>query len=371
MKVGIEARVLSSAGGGVKRYVKNLLKAIDEREDGNSYEVILDSSKVKKEDLKMDGQVVQRMGDIGLGWWLNRQVPKHVSKRGMDVVHFTKADVPRRIKTGVVVSIYDVIPLLFPQSQKPLAKVYWSTALRRAAQCSDQIITISETSKRDIVEKLEVKESRVTVTPMVVDKDKFHPGSGEKNKYLLYVGTVEPRKNVASLIRAFAKVKDQIPHKLVIVGRNYKGRKRLERLVSELEISDRVDWLDFVDEVELLRLYQEAELFIWPSIYEGWGFPPQEAMACGTPVIVSNGGSLPEVVGGAGEIVEFMEDNLNKRSDDQQFVDALSMKIIEIVNDPAKKKEMIARGLSQSGKNSWQSVVEVTVDVYEKVYRSL
>lgn len=368
MKVALEVRALSSQGGGVNRYVKNLMSNLQSRTGEVECWPIYDKTLMNGQ-AAMNATAVKRHGALGLDWWLNHQVRKKLNEIDAEVVHFTKADVPREKDRPTVVTIYDVIPLLLPSGQKISRRWYWPRALQRAAEKSDRIITISEASKKDISDRLQVDPNKITVTRLGVE-GKFEAGktgTAGGQPYILYVGTIEPRKNIGGLIRAFAKVCDQIPHQLVIAGKAYKGSREWLTLAKKLKVGDRINWRGFVSEEELRRLYSGAALFVWPSVYEGWGWPPQEAMAQGVPVIVSNGGALPEVVGSAGEIVKFHTEDVAERLQDDAFVAGLAKRMITVLQDERKMEKMISCGKEQAKLYSWQQVTDQTIGVYKQV----
>lgn len=355
MKVAIEARALASAGGGVKTYVQNLIAQL--KRQPNLELNVIDGP---KELLKIIP-------------WLERELPQKISALKAVVVHYTKAAVPHQRTGPTVVTIYDIIPILFPASQHLAARLYWPQALRHAAAVSDHIITISETSKKDIVEKFQIDPQKITVTPLAP-----HPlavGGGpllskeevknELSPYILFVGTIEPRKNVPTLIYAFAQIAASVPHRLIIAGRAYKGLGEVNAAITKTKMDQRVQLLDFVSPEHLTALYQKADLFVWPSIYEGWGFPPQEAMATGTPVIVSNGGALPEVVGEAGIVVPFQTNNLNARLYDTGFETALAQQILTVLIDKEKQAKMRDLGLQRVKEFTWERVANQTIQVYK------
>lgn len=303
--------------------------------------------------------------------WLQYAVPKYISIIKPDIAHFTKADVPRKKTVPTVVTIYDVIPLLLPESQSPLRRMYWPQALRRATNYSDHILTISEASKRDIMEHLDVSADKITVTPLGVDTKHFHPAMTEAEvktqPYVLFVGRWDIRKNIPAIIKAFAHIARDIPHQLVIAGQPADKPVELERVAREANVADRVVFKQNVSYSELPKLYAGADLFVYPSIIEGWGFPPQEAMACGTPVIVSNGNPLPEVVGNAGTVVPFAVDRLTQRLADAEFVAQLAAKMKEVLADNQLQENMSRQGLEQMQSFSWQRVIDQTRSVYKQV----
>ena len=249
MKVAIEARALNSnTTAGVKTYARELIRNLKDI-GGAEYEIIQDNVPGWK-----------------LPWWMSVTLPRTLKKLDADIVHFTKAAVPARQTLPTVVTIHDIIPILFPSSQEWSRRLLWPRTLRQAALKSSHIITISEASKRDIVEQFSVAPEKVTVTPLAVDLARFnHPVllsqnnpllrkegkasssnflpftkgehtrearegvGGLANPYILFVGTRDMRKNVPLLIRAFARISEEIPHQLVIAGRRALKRAEEER----------------------------------------------------------------------------------------------------------------------------------------------
>lgn len=353
MRVVLETRALANRGGGVRLYVEQLRKQL-----------------LLRTDLKLE-ELPALANKMWLSWWLQWQVPRVLGKSQPAVAHFTKADVPRQKTVPTVVTIYDVIPLLFPAGQKWLPRWYWPGALARAARYSDAIITISEASKRDIVERLQVAPEKVTVTKPGAE---HWAGTGTpdpkmkvSDSFILFVGTLEARKNVPVLIRAFARVAGDIPHRLVIVGRSANDYRTVVAAMRDSGLAERIELKDFVPSEELAALYRQADLFVWPSVYEGWGLPPLEALAAGVPTIVSDGGSLPEVVGEAGVVVPFTTRDVAARVRDAAFELALAQTMRAVLNDPAQLAARRAAGPRQARRFSWADLADQTVAVYKEV----
>lgn len=356
MRVALETRALAARGGGVRRYVEHLVQELSIINGNELIELRLHNA-------------------LFLTPWLQWQVPRILQKMRPNLVHFTKADVPRKKVVPTVVTIYDVIPLLFPESQKLLQRWYWPGALSRAARFSDAILTISEASKRDIVQHLQVAPERVTVTPLAAEGVRAAQGvrylhsrvPDTLTPYILFVGTLEPRKNVPLLIRAFSRIAKEIPHRLVIAGKLDNDLRAVQRAWGESAVTDRIELRNFVAVADLPALYTGADLFVWPSVYEGWGLPPLEALASGVPTIVSDGGSLPEVVGEAGVIVPFTEVDVTKRREDVAFEQNLAEAMRHVLTDPGKQADLREAGLKQAARFTWRAVAEKTVEVYRSV----
>jgi glycosyltransferase involved in cell wall biosynthesis len=376
MKIVIEARALSAKGGGVKHYVEELIRQI--ATDELHHLTVLSSHSRVRVPASAAVETVPLHHEVLVPWWLTRSVPRALRRLQPDVVHFTKSDVPAPKRFPTVVTIYDVIPLLFPGSQEIMRRWYWPWALQRAAQQSDHILTISEASKRDITEHLQVDPAKITVTPLAIDVTRFKAARSQAirslrqhfqilSPYILFVGTIEPRKNVPLLLRAFERIAKDIPHTLIVAGKKGYHAPPLAALIKASPYQARIRWLDFVAGDELPTLYSGADLFVWPSVYEGWGFPPLESMACGVPVVVSNGGSLPEVVGGAGEIVPFTLSPLNERLHDHEFEIALADRMLTVLQNKERRTELAHLGAAQVRRFTWQAVADKTMAVYEQV----
>lgn len=356
MRVALEARALGRPASGVRTYVSRLLEA-------------LRASGVEVETLESGP------GLVGL-WplWMEMTVPRWLAQVRPSVVHFTKAALPlgshSKPHIPTVVTIYDVIPMLFPQSQKIGPRLLWPAVLRHAGRMADHIITISEASKRDIVELLQVAPEKVTVTQLAVDvriKRQEARIKSTTTPYILFLSTLEPRKNVPALIRSYSKIAGQIPHRLLIAGRSYKGMGEIEREIGRRQLQDRVKLLGAVASDKLTNLYTDASLFVLPSVYEGWSFPVQEAMSYGVPVLVSNGGALPEVVGVAGSVVPFSAGSVAARTHDEAFESALADQMLGVLGDPARQSFMTEAGRARTHQRSWRDVALATIEVYKNV----
>lgn len=375
MKVLIEARALSGTTG-VKTYTQHLLTHLLAA-GKHDYTVVYDSPQHVGNYPGAHELVLPLRSPFLLPWWL-RQFPRLIAREHPDVVHFTKADMPRGVEVPGVVTIYDVIPLLFPEGQKLTQRYYWPKALRAAAMRSQHIVTISKASKRDIITYLQVPGDKITVTPLAADTTHFSPASPAAvatmrakyqlaEQYLLFVGTQEPRKNIPALLRAFARVAGKIPHQLVIAGKKTGKHQGVEAALRSSPVAERIRTIPYVDYQDLPALYTGAELFIWPSIYEGWGLPPLEAQACGTAVMVSDGGALPEVVGRTAIVVPFTTDQVPARPLDTQFELRLATEIVNVLQNSQRLTELRAQARSHAQTFRWEDVAAATTLIYEQL----
>jgi len=238
----------------------------------------------------------------------------------------------------------------------------------RGIKKATKIIAVSRTTKHDLVQHLGIPAERISVVYEGINHQLFKPTSRRlaDYPYLLFVGSEHPRKNFAALLRAFSILKSEGRFKdlkLLKVGKaggvEAEFRKHTLQAVSELGLSNEVVFTDYVAEEDLPAYYSGAECFILPSLYEGFGFPPLEAMACGCPVIVSNRASLPEVTGKATVKV------------DPYDIDSIARALRQVITDERLRQELVSKGLEQARQFSWEKAARETLEVYESVERSL
>jgi glycosyltransferase involved in cell wall biosynthesis len=269
-----------------------------------------------------------------------------------------------------ILTVHDLAFLLYPECADAHLRAYLEKTVPRSVQRADYVVADSENTRNDVVCLLGVPPERVTVVPGGVDPS-FKPvtdparlaqfrkaiGLEEDTPYILFVGVIEPRKNLIGLIEAFdiLKGRGKLPHKLVVVGRrgwlSDGTMDRAERSPYRGEII----FPGFIADGELATLYSAAEMFAFPSHYEGFGLPVLEAMACGVPVVASRASSLPEVVGDAGMQVD--------PDDTERLASALEL----LALNPEMRADFRARGLERAAAFTWEAAAEIMVDVYRRV----
>lgn len=292
-------------------------------------------------------------------------VKKKVNKN--NIKHITRQDLAFLLELTdlekTIVTCHDIIPIAYYKTRSPFWKLN-AKGLRKA----EKIITVSEFSKQDISKYIKYPEENIEIIAPAVDHRLYFPnrskkclskyGIGNDEKVILYVGAEEPRKNVQFLINSFSKLKNKIPHiKLLKAGTpNYLFvRKKLLEQIKALNLQNDVIFTGYVSETELAEIYNAVDLFVFPSLYEGFGIPPLEAMACGTPVITSNTSSLPEVVGDAA----VQADPFN--------VEKFAEEMYEVLTNEELKEEMIRKGLKRSKMFSWDISAKKTLKVYKEL----
>lgn len=356
MRVAIDTQTTLGQKSGFGFYVQNLIKQLSKVSPKNEYILIAPEH---HHDLSTPGRFL----------WDQFTFPRQAKKNKVDILHQPCFSAPVFYRGKVVVTCNDLISIFFPENLPLASRLFYSKWEPLSYRRADHIIAISEHTKKDILALLKIPQEKITVIPLAASKD-FRPvTSSVKLKavqqkyqtgidYILHVSTIEPRKNLSFLVRAYAlAVREGIDTKLVITGKKGWFYDGLFRLVEELNLTDRVIFTGYVDDKDMPALYSGAKIFVFPSLYEGFGLPPLEAMACGTPVISSNTSSMPEVIANAGILLSPKDERLWARN------------IINVLKDHGLAKNMSDWGLRQAKKFSWEETAQKTIEVYEKVLK--
>ncbi|MEM2695914.1 MAG: glycosyltransferase family 1 protein [Thermoproteota archaeon] len=292
--------------------------------------------------------------------WLQLSLPHHIRRRGLKVIY---SPVPEGIflpPKGLrqVITVHDLLPILFWE-EYPRIRYYMKYLLPVLLDRSTRLISVSENTKRDIVRFFGIDENKISVIYPGVDLDLFRPiGKAELNReeytlgsYILFVGAMRRYKNIHRLIRAFGKLK--IPElKLLIVGARVGSyyQELLEEVKKE-GVEKNIYFLDYVEEDMLVRLYNGAIAFVFPSLYEGFGLPLLEAMACGCPVVASNRASIPEV---CGDVALYF---------DPEDVEDMATKIYNVVTNDQLRKRLSLAGIQRASNFSWEITARKTLNL--------
>lgn len=287
----------------------------------------------------------------------------------VDVYHATNYFLPPTRSARRVVTIHDLAFLTVPEYCSPKIVGPFSKRIGDFARRADAIMTYSKSTKADVMNHLDVPADKITVAPMAVDEG-FKPMprdaaerhlAGQYNvrtPFLLFVSTLEPRKNVVGLLRAFAELVDDIPHNLVLIGSAGWSADTVFDTISELKLESRVIRPGFVPHMELPAFYCAADAFVFPTHYEGFGLPLLEALTCGCPVVSAANSSVPEVTGDAALLVD--------PNDPTAIADAVR----QILDDHNLRDELIARGREHARTFSWNACAEATLRAYRRVTAS-
>lgn len=360
MRVGVNAALMSSRGGyrqtGVSRYIRELLSALPP-ELAPGEEVL---------SFGLDHPAIADRPAARIAWE-QTALPIEAGLKQLDVLHGPLHVVPFASTIPAVITVHDLAFLHFPDRVPRSRRLYLTPGTRVSARRARKVIAISRSTADDLMKWLDLPATRIEVIPLAPPAS-IQPMSGEAldtfrrrvvadRPYLLSVGTLEPRKNLITLLRAFASLASTIPHDLVLVGPEGWLNQGLDETLQTLDLRDRVRLTGFVSDEDLSGWYSAAVCFVFPSVYEGFGLPPLEAMHCGVPVVTSNVSSLPEVVGDAALMVDPLD------------VDALAGAISRVLSDAALANDLRARGRMRAGQFSWQRTARETLAVYREAAR--
>lgn len=293
--------------------------------------------------------------------------------KNADITLFFNYVIPPGVKGKKINFVYDMAYKAHPETVRIKTRELLNIALMKSCKRADHIITISEFSKNEIIKYLDIPDEKISIMPCGVDSLLYHPNYSEQDvktvtnkyqiqgEYLLYLGTLEPRKNIERLIKAYALLKKEISNtpKLVLAGRKGWMFESIFETVKSLQMENDIIFTGYIDYKDAPILIKGAKIFLFPSIYEGFGMPPLEAMASGTPVIVSNVSSLPEVVGDAGILV------------DPFSVDSIKEGLKLLVNDEDKRIELSRMGIERAKIYTWDNAVEILQDVFAQLADSI
>ena len=362
MRIAFLADPLDRQYGGIHVYIKELLTALAKLDKNNEYLVIRSES--KNEFMGMEEIVVPYIQIPGYRFWrLFFQLPKIMIERGVDIVvepaHFGPFNLPKKIKRVTV--IHDLTVFLYPEYHvffsQYLQRIFLPTIIKK----SDRIITNSTSTTEDLLQLFPFAKDKTT--SILLGKDESFKSQKDdqvlikykiSEPYILFVGTLEPRKNVITLIQAFNdfKSKTGLPHQLVIIGKKGWKAAPVLKVIGLSPFNRDILNLGYIKRNDLPILYSMAELFVYPSVYEGFGLPVLEAMACGTPVITTNVSSLPEV---GGKAVHYFS---------PESVAQLSGKITELCTNPTLRTKSSQLGLLQADKFGWDKTAIKMIEIF-------
>lgn len=364
---------------GSGQYIRHLLTALQKLAPDNTYTLIVPAHVTTLEDLPPDVNVAHAGsplgGKLGKIWFEQRSFPAMVRRVGADIAHVPYWGAPLSSKPArLVTSVLDIIPLKLPLYRGGLCGILYSSLVSASAKGSAHILTLSEASKTDIIEELDIPTRKITVTHLAADA-RFSPVADEdeavRQKYdlpyefALYVGGYDIRKNVNNLLLAWTyagpSLGEQMP--LVLAGHypQKSGTARfpdLKDYAKKLEVDRFIHWIGEVSEDDKAALYRLATVFVFPSKYEGFGLPVLEAMASGTAVVASDESSIPEVAGEAAYLVN---------PDDARTLGAA---VLAVMVQEDLREHLANLGRGQATKFSWRKTAQTTLEVYEKVMQA-
>lgn len=374
MRVGIDARLLYYQRGGISQYLLHLIEALAEIDPSDVFTVF--------QSRKDRSTLSERLNFRRRSLW----TPPHhrleqllllleLSSANIDILHSPDFIPPLRKAQGKlfrrrfksVITVHDLAFLRFPHLLTKESHHYYGLVTRAVAS-AEGIISVSDWTRRDLLELTSADDRKIRVIHNAADArfrplddrhavQRFCQERGLPSDFILWVGTLEPRKNLDTLLKAMAMLQGKTPGKQTLVAVGARGwlYESALQLLDRLRMKDHVIFYGPAAVDELVMLYNAASMFVFPSLYEGFGIPPLEAMACGTPVVSSNAACLPEVLGDAAAFV------------DPQDVDGWAQAIEQLAGDERQRQELRRKGLERAASFSWRRTAEQTLNLYRQI----
>jgi glycosyltransferase involved in cell wall biosynthesis len=364
VRIGIDARKLHDFGIGT--YIRNLLRQLARLDRQTEFVVLCRPD--DREALSLLGENFRAVPETSGNYSISEQIriPLALKREGVTLFHAPHYVLPPLVRCRSVVTIHDCIHLMFPQYlPNRFALAYARTSIALAARRATRVMTVSESSKRDILRFVDAKPEKIDVIYNAFD-ERFGVEPLEEavvrvreryqlhDEFVLYAGNVKPHKNLERLIEAFDLVRkrglDRL--KLVMIGDEISKYAGLRRAVHQHQLHKYVRFLGYLPEETLAVMYRLAGVFVFPSLYEGFGLPPLEAMASGTPVVTSNVSSLPEVAGDAAVLV------------DPYSPQAIADGIYQVLTDESLRRSLRQKGVARAAQFSWEQSVRRIRAIY-------
>ena len=358
----LDARTASVHFPGIGRYVVNLARALLATAPELPLTLLYDPTAPTRLTLPPAPRIAYPWSPFALSQqW---RLPRLLRRLGAQLYHSPYYLMPYRLSLPVVVTCYDLIPLIWPQFFSPGQRLLYRLMHWLALAAAHTVLAISETTRADLIRYLRLDPRRCVVTPLAADPafTPQEPASvarvrqryGLPENYVLYCGSNKPHKNLPRLVRAFAALPPTTPP-LVIAGHWDRRYPQSQRLAVAIGLAGRVKFIGAPPEEDLAALYSGATVFVFPSLYEGFGLPVLEAMACGAPVICAHTSSLPEVAGEAALFFDPCDET------------ALTQALATVLQDADWRDELRTRGLRRAAQFDWQTTAALTAAVYRNV----
>lgn len=369
MRIGIDGIPLAATKTGIGHYTFELARELALAAPNIDFELI---SPFPFLDEQRDGAppnlnwVRAKVSFLRQRWW-TIGLPLYVRETALDLFHGTNYNVPLWNRCRTVVTVHDLSLLMYPETHEAHLVARARRRLPIMVRTATMIITPTESVKRDLCDYLQVAPEKV-VAIAEAPRRQFHPASaaeitaakrkfGLQDDFILFVGTIEPRKNLLTLIQALEEIifYSAFRPQLVIVGKKGWLSEDLFSYIERSTIKEQIIFTGYVSDDDLRALYSACSVFVYPSLYEGFGLPPLEAMACGAPVVASRISSLMEVTGGAAVLAA------------PKDVRSFASEIIGILENEVKRSSLSKKGLARAAQFSWKKTALLTLDVYKEL----
>lgn len=367
--IGIDARSMAGQPTGVGRYVLNLVRAMAPMDRSLRLRLYLPqplAGPAEPWHQLVETVVLPTPGGLGgldnAFTWNHLRLPLHLARNPVDLFHGPFYTLPAWCPAPAVVTIHDITFDLHPEWFTRRARLSFSGFAAASARKARHVLTVSERSRSDIIERYGLPQDRVTSALLAPDPQFIADAVGAVGSAapasagsprILHVGSITPRRNIERLLEAFAQVRARVDAHLVLAGRVEPPSRPVQPLIERLGLTDRVKVCGYVGGAELVELYRGASALVCPSLYEGFGLPVAEAMACGVPAVVSRTSCFPEVAGSAALFV------------DPEDTGSIVRGLLAVLTDEPLRERLIAAGRERARELSWERTAEKTLAVYE------
>jgi glycosyltransferase involved in cell wall biosynthesis len=370
LRIGLDATAIPPKRVGAGNYIFNLVDRLAKLDTENEYFIFAKQEHVHEWNIRGSNfhfvVSASRVRTMRIAWE-QCILPLLIRRYALDVLHSPHYTIPVLNGSKSVVTFCDMIFYMYPQVHTFTKRLFFRWFIHRSARRADCIIAISESTAKDIARILQIPRERIVSVPLGVG-EAYRPVRNERqlsevcghyrlepHKYILYVGVLEPRKNIPRLLDAYASLREiGLRQPLAIVGRRGWRCEDLFRAIAALGLEEQVVFTGYVPEQHLPVLYSAARAFVYPSLYEGFGLPVLEAMACGTPVVTSCASSMPEVVGDAGVLI-----NPERHED-------IAAGIRRVLEDPDLECWLREAGPARAALFTWERTASQTIEVYKQ-----
>jgi glycosyltransferase involved in cell wall biosynthesis len=373
MRIGILLQSLDETWGGIGIYTHEIVRALLQVDRSNEYILIYPRfgiAKTRRGQFRRHKNAIEvetEWSRVPFGtYWDQVVVPEVARKYGVDVLFNPFLTVPIRGRFGKVMIMHNVEYHTVPKVYDLIMYSWWFMLEKVIMRSADRVISISNVMTEDFRKHVKYPISQVRTiyhgvnTKFRIETDEARLAYARDqyelpDRFILFVGHLYPQKNFSTLARAFARLKDRIPHRLLVAGRpRWKFDTDLQ-LIQDLGIGSRVDFLHFVPNDDLPLIYNMADCFVYPSLYESFGLAQLEAMACGCPVIGANSGAIPEITAGTAMLF------------DPTSPEDLERAILTVVEDEAVRRDLVNRALVRVREFTWERTARETLDVFREL----
>jgi glycosyltransferase involved in cell wall biosynthesis len=365
--IGIDAQPLAREKSGVGYYTEQLIRALEMVDGQNEY--VLFSTNDFDPPFSDSTRFRKRITPYVWSYaWMQVGQPFQILKERLDLYHGPNFVAPLAAPCPTLITIHDLSSFIMREKHRWMNNLIQRLLVPSSARRSRAIIAVSEATRNDIMRILGIPAHKIRVIPEGVEGI-FEPVTDDESrnhircklglpqKYILFVGTLEPRKNIPTLLEAYARLirSGDTEHRLVLAGGHGWGSDAIPQKMRSLGIEANVKFTGYVAREDMSALYSMADLFVYPSLYEGFGLPPLEAMACGTPTIVSDGSSLSSVVADAGLRVDPLD------------IAGLAEAMRRVLLDETLRRDLIEKGKKRAKCYSWETTARETLALYQEV----